>query len=170
MDMITVVHMASWKGVLLGARRGMRYGRNSGFMRVLRQRGNLISLNMEPGMMSEVSPFICIFISNAEVTHRRSINNANRLLELITQFPKINPSSTDAGSELDIPQLLSRIRSRYKVLCASLGVRPTLRAARSDQPTDSEDVAEDRRQELKPKIWPVLSQLDPSVTNQDLNY
>ena len=120
--------------------------------------------------MSEVSPFMYIFISNAEVTHRRSINNANRLLELITQFPKINPSSTDAGSELDIPQLLSRIRSRYKVLCASLGVRPTLRAARSDQPTDSEEVAEDRRQELKPKIWPVLSQLDPSVTNQDLNY
>lgn len=156
MDTITVVTL---KGVLLGAKKDM------GETRILRELCvNVEVSNTELEMMS-IATFLMI-----GATRRRSISNANRLLELITQFPKINPSSTDAGSELDIPQLLSRIRSRYKVLCASFGVRPTLRAARSDQPTDSEEVAEDRRQELKPKIWPVLSQLDPSVTNQDLNY
>jgi len=100
------------------------------------------------------------YIVNVEVTHRRSINNANRLLELIAQFPKINPSSTDANSELDILQLLKRIQSRYKVLCSSLGVLPTSRATRSDQLTDNQEVANDRRKE---PIWPVLS-------HQDLSY
>ncbi|KAJ3576099.1 hypothetical protein NP233_g652 [Leucocoprinus birnbaumii] len=102
----------------------------------------------------------------------RTINNANRLLDLIAQFPRINPSSTDKSSEIDISQLLNRIRSRYKVLCASLGVRPTLRASRSDQTTDTDGMAVDDEKENGPKsrVWPVLSQLDPSVTNQDLSY
>lgn len=103
----------------------------------------------------------------------RSINNSNRLLELIAQFPRINPSSTDKSSDLDISQLLSRIRSRYKVLCSSLGVRPTLRASLSDQAADNEEMADSdggRGKESGPRVWPVLSQLDPSVTNQDLSY
>jgi len=53
------------------------------------------------------------------------------LLELISQFPRKNPStvaSTDGSEELDIQKLFRQIRSRYKALCATLGVRPNLRA------------------------------------------
>jgi len=167
MDMITVVHMVLSKGAPSDVRKGMRYGRNLDSMRVLHLHGNRFLWNVEPGMTSEILIWSLSYTANVEVIHRRSINNANRLLELIAQFPKINPSSTDANSEVDIPQLLSRIQSRYKILCSSLGVRPTLRATRSDQPTDNQEVHNDRRKE---SIWPVLSQLDPSVTNQDLSY
>jgi len=167
MDMITVVHTVLSKGAPSDVRKGMRYGRNLDFTRVLHQHGNRFSWNMEPEMTSEILIWSLSYITNVEVGHRRPVNNANRLLELIAQFPKINPSSTDANSEVDIPQLLSRIQSRYKVLCSSLGVRPSLRATRSDQPTESQEVPNDRRKE---SIWPVLSQLDPSVTNQDLSY
>ncbi|KAL9716650.1 hypothetical protein Ac2012v2_001102 [Leucoagaricus gongylophorus] len=140
-----------------GYRDGYDHGRAHGLMEgrsLGREKGYEIweELGFYEGFASTWKSYL---LKHGTGNDERSINNANRLLELITQFPKINPSSTDAGSELDIPQLLSRIRSRYKVLCASLGVRPTLRAARSDQPTDSEEVAEDRRQELKPKIWPI---------------
>ena len=67
---------------------------------------------------------------------RRTQNHIRHLLELIAQFPRVNPSAAagareDTGSEaeLDIPRLFRQIRSRYKLLCATLGVRPTLRAA-----------------------------------------
>lgn len=60
----------------------------------------------------------------------RISHNIRHLLELIAQFPRVNPSVTDA-SDLDIPKLFRQIRSRYKALCATLGVKPTLRAAGS---------------------------------------
>ncbi|KXN85758.1 hypothetical protein AN958_10941 [Leucoagaricus sp. SymC.cos] len=101
----------------------------------------------------------------------RLISSTDRLLDLINQFPKINPSSTDKSSDLDIPQLLGRIRSRYKVLCSSLGVRPTLRATRSDPSADNDEARDnDGEKESRPRVWPILSQLEPSVTNQDLSY
>ncbi|KAH9940019.1 uncharacterized protein BXZ73DRAFT_88781 [Epithele typhae] len=71
----------------------------------------------------------------------RAQNHVRLLLALIAQFPRVNPStaiasaaadadaSTDAGPDVDIPRLFRQIRSRYKLLCATLGVRPTLRAA-----------------------------------------
>ncbi|KAI8977756.1 DUF1715-domain-containing protein [Trametes punicea] len=58
----------------------------------------------------------------------RTITHIRHLLELIAQFPRENPSATGGPSELDIPKLFRQIRSRYKLLCATLGVRPTLRA------------------------------------------
>ena len=60
--------------------------------------------------------------------HSRATSNIKHLLELIAQFPRINPSAT-GPSDLDIPKLFRQIRSRYKALCATLGVRPTLRAS-----------------------------------------
>ncbi|KAI0084511.1 hypothetical protein BDY19DRAFT_987455 [Irpex rosettiformis] len=60
----------------------------------------------------------------------RTAHNIRHLLELTAQFPRANPSATDA-SELDIPRLFRQIRSRYKALCAMLGVKPTLRASGS---------------------------------------
>ena len=58
------------------------------------------------------------------------MHNIKHLLELIAQFPRVNPSAADA-SDLDIPKLFRQIRSRYKALCATLGVKPTLRVAGS---------------------------------------
>ncbi|KAF8164414.1 hypothetical protein BJ912DRAFT_1049226 [Pholiota molesta] len=77
----------------------------------------------------------------------RAAQHIRLILASIAQFPRVNPSSAPPSSvggpavaveagpnaqpdpELDITQLLRQIRSRYKVLCASLGVRPRLRTA-----------------------------------------
>jgi hypothetical protein len=77
----------------------------------------------------------------------RAAQHIRLILASIAQFPRINPSSAPPSSvggpavaveagpntqpdpDVDITQLLRQIRSRYKVLCASLGVRPRLRAA-----------------------------------------
>lgn len=68
---------------------------------------------------------------------RRALHHARHLLSLLSQFPATNPSQADQpqsstnpppSTELDISSLQRQIRSRYKVLCASLGIRPSLRA------------------------------------------
>ncbi|KAJ7597701.1 DUF1715-domain-containing protein [Mycena floridula] len=66
-----------------------------------------------------------------------------RKVSLIPQFPRVHPSSTDTESGVDIPRLFRQIRSRYKVLCSTLGVRPTLRAADAS-PTRPETMDSDR--------------------------
>ncbi|KAI0773094.1 DUF1715-domain-containing protein [Trametes elegans] len=70
-------------------------------------------------------------VSSQPAPDERTLNHIRHLLELIAQFPRENPSAggADAQGELDIPKLFRQIRSRYKLLCATLGVRPTLRAA-----------------------------------------
>ncbi|KAF8346067.1 hypothetical protein F5887DRAFT_121745 [Amanita rubescens] len=58
----------------------------------------------------------------------RATNHIKHLLNLISQFPRVNPSSLDhsaAEADLDISKLFRQIRSRYKALCATLGVRPS---------------------------------------------
>jgi len=117
------------EGRSLGREKG--YGRNSYLTRALCQRRSL-----KYGTGNDEF----FYISNA--TRRRSISNANRLLELITQFPKINPSSTNAGSGMDdIPQIATQ--------SSPPGVRLTLRAARSDQQADGEKVGEVTRESPK---------------------
>lgn len=75
-------------------------------------------------------------------TFRRALHHARHLLSLLAQFPATNPSpapsstshtdpqsaTSSPSAELDILSLQRQIRSRYKVLCASLGIRPSLRA------------------------------------------
>ena len=60
----------------------------------------------------------------------------------------MNPSAASAGTsseaEVDIPRLFRQIRSRYKVLCASLGVRPTLRAADGAPASPDRPLSDDR--------------------------
>jgi primary-amine oxidase len=68
----------------------------------------------------------------------RAINHIKHLLDLITQFPKTNPSASEP-SELDIPKLFRQIRSRYKALCSSLGIKPSLRAAEEEVTQDDLD-------------------------------
>ncbi|KJA28309.1 hypothetical protein HYPSUDRAFT_122022, partial [Hypholoma sublateritium FD-334 SS-4] len=64
----------------------------------------------------------------------RAAQHIRHILDAIAQFPRANPSAADPASDIDIPKLLRQIRSRYKVLCASLGVRPRLRSAEVPDP------------------------------------
>lgn len=78
---------------------------------------------------------------------------------MIERFPRVNPSG-DEHSELDIPKLFRQIRSRYKALCATLGVRPTLRAGESMSPHgDTQDHSEQPHDpgntDIAPKVWPI---------------
>jgi len=59
----------------------------------------------------------------------RVAHNARILRSLIKQFPSENPSHQDFA-ELDVLKLLSQTRSRYKMLCSLVGVKPSLRASR----------------------------------------
>lgn len=75
--------------------------------------------------------------------YRRALAHAKTLLELVASFPTYNPSSSTESSGtgpqadqqpasdggIDISSLLAQIRSRYRLLCAALGVRPRLVAA-----------------------------------------
>lgn len=112
---------------------------------------------------------------------RRTQNHIRHLLELIAQFPRVNPSAAAAASdgtsseaEVDIPRLFRQIRSRYKLLCATLGVRPTMRAADGSSPspdrhpsqpgddlTDTEMLTQTQTEPARPvraerkKVWAV---------------
>jgi hypothetical protein len=54
------------------------------------------------------------------------LNHAKILIDLINQFPT---SNTPEAGEIDLTALVSNIRARYRLLCASLGVKPRLTAA-----------------------------------------
>ncbi|KIJ45693.1 hypothetical protein M422DRAFT_46729 [Sphaerobolus stellatus SS14] len=62
----------------------------------------------------------------------RTQAHIRHLLDLIAQFPRVNPKPTvdvEGDGELDVSALLSKIRARYKALCANLGIKPRLRPA-----------------------------------------
>ncbi|KAF7974889.1 hypothetical protein HWV62_11031 [Athelia sp. TMB] len=59
----------------------------------------------------------------------RAAQHTKALLDLIGRFPRANPSPSDPA---DIPRLLRQIRSRYKALCAALGMRPSIRATAAE--------------------------------------
>ncbi|KAG9313883.1 hypothetical protein JVU11DRAFT_4651 [Chiua virens] len=77
---------------------------------------------------------------------RRTLHHITHLLALIRQFPTVNPSQHEVHIDADLEKLQRQIRSRYKALCASLGVRPTLRAAGADDPTDEDPGGSPRAQ------------------------
>jgi hypothetical protein len=68
------------------------------------------------------------------------------LLELISQFPKTNPSTSPDHANMDVEKMFRQIRSRYKILCATLSVRPTLRAADGSPMMDTGDDSEQPEQ------------------------
>ncbi|TFK40822.1 DUF1715-domain-containing protein [Crucibulum laeve] len=108
----------------------------------------------------------------------RASNHIRHLLELIAQFPRVNLSASDTSSELDIPKLFRQIRSRYKALCSTLGVRPSLRAAENNSPAEDEDTESqaELRQGLtvtgnggeRKNVWKVEGKGRP--TGQDLSF
>ncbi|KAK2462870.1 hypothetical protein APHAL10511_005068 [Amanita phalloides] len=97
----------------------------------------------------------------------RAINHIKHLLDLISQFPRVNPSTSDNGplsppseSDLDISKLFRQIRSRYKALCATLGVRPSLRASEAgDGAFDRDDMLSEEAEATMPRkrinVWQV---------------
>jgi len=88
-------------------------------------------------------------------TESRIESHIRHLLDLVSQFPRINPSAEqDANAQVDVAALLSKIRARYKTLCASLGVRPRLRVAGSG--TDIVGETEGPRgATVGKKVWPL---------------
>ena len=88
----------------------------------------------ETGSGRRVGPtFTFIIVVLSFVLISRAANHTQRLLDLISQFPKTNPSETD---DTDFPKLFRQIRSRYKALCSTLGVRPSLRYSDRSQERD----------------------------------
>ncbi|TFK21633.1 DUF1715-domain-containing protein [Coprinopsis marcescibilis] len=89
----------------------------------------------------------------------RKLHNISSLLKLIGQFPSTNPSQTSSEAEVDIMKLLRQIRSKYKLLCATLGVRPRLQAVdESTAPTEPNDNADEEESNgnpsrIKRSIW-----------------
>ncbi|KIM35588.1 hypothetical protein M413DRAFT_449638 [Hebeloma cylindrosporum] len=113
----------------------------------------------------------------------RASQHIRYLLDTISHFPRVNPSASEpASEELDIPKLLRQIRSRYKVLCSSLGVRPRLQsaevAAMEDKEEDDTRMEEDEvrtptRGTLGSAIpvWKIdKNGMKKPVTNQDLSF
>jgi len=121
------------------------------------------------------------------------MQHIHHLLELIGQFPRVNPSSASTLKEnneadIDISKLQRQIRSRYKALCSCLGVRPRIRAA-SDSDTslapdgeekdiDTDDLSGSQSDYHRAAqgsfipVWKVdqTSGIRTKVTNMDLNY
>jgi Essential protein Yae1, N terminal len=106
---------------------------------------------------------------------RKKAHHINGLLSLIAQFPQTNPSprSVEEG-EVDILKLLRQIRSKYKLLCAILGVRTRVHSATEAESGagEMEAEAESLKKKPKPSIWevqPAEEDVKISPARQDLS-
>ncbi|KAG6853141.1 hypothetical protein C0991_006580 [Blastosporella zonata] len=100
----------------------------------------------------------------------RATNHTQRLLDLIAQFPKTNPSETD---DTDFPKLFRQIRSRYKALCSTLGVRPSLRYSDRSQERDGAadaTVAEPVERSSGSTVWKVENGTPRAVTGHAFDF
>ncbi|KAF7359438.1 DUF1715-domain-containing protein [Mycena sanguinolenta] len=82
----------------------------------------------------------------------RAAHHIRHLLDLIGQFPRINPSAVDASSELDILKLSRQIQSRYRALCSTLGVKPA--NIRASGTPEAEPADSDTRPTRQP-VWKI---------------
>ena len=102
------------------------------------------------------------------------MHHIKHLLDSIAQFPRVNPSSSSAedlaesSDDLDIPKRFRQIRSRYKALCATLGVRPSLRAA--DGHEDDEAAPDDGTIPADKRVRSVDSIGKRSTASEQLNF
>ncbi|KAJ7070369.1 DUF1715-domain-containing protein [Mycena belliarum] len=91
----------------------------------------------------------------------RAAHHIRHLLDLIAQFPRVNPSASDSASELDILKLSRQIQSRYRALCSTLGVKPAnIRASGTpdaNTPDSNVDADLSRSQTTQP-IWTMTTQ------------
>ncbi|KAH6896144.1 hypothetical protein BKA70DRAFT_1032169, partial [Coprinopsis sp. MPI-PUGE-AT-0042] len=93
-------------------------------------------------------------LSKLGTADEKKIHHINGLLSLISQFPQTNPSPQ---GEVDILKLLRQIRSKYKLLCAILGIRPRVHSATEPESGagEMEAEAEGMKKKIKPSIWEV---------------
>jgi hypothetical protein len=75
--------------------------------------------------------YLCYYLNfDSDPNLRRASHHAHQLISLISQFPLTNPSvASQAESQVDIVRLYTQIRSRYKALCSTVGLRPRLVSA-----------------------------------------
>ncbi|KAI9439210.1 DUF1715-domain-containing protein [Lactarius indigo] len=104
----------------------------------------------------------------------RGAHHASALLALIERFPRKNPRPDEDG--VDMGAQLRLIRSRYKVMCASFGVRARLQPAPAvaveDGPDLNEDTAGGQNVGAKKKgqaVW-ALSGSPASASTQGLSF
>lgn len=93
--------------------------------------------------------------SKGESPDSRIMNSSNTLLELIKRFPTENPGE---DSDIDVMKILGQIRSRYKMLCHLVGVKPSLRSAQSDDSgimLGTEEMTSSERNNQKNSVWVV---------------
>ncbi|KAJ7756772.1 hypothetical protein DFH07DRAFT_742527 [Mycena maculata] len=87
------------------------------------------------------------------------VHHIRHLLDLISQFPRVNPSASDSASELDILKLSRQIQSRYRALCSTLGVKPAnIRASGSpdvETPDSTDANADLSRLQAKQPVWKI---------------
>ncbi|KAH9981668.1 hypothetical protein BJV74DRAFT_77615 [Russula compacta] len=106
-------------------------------------------------------------------TDARGAHHASTLLSLIDRFPRKNPRPDEEG--VDMSAQLRLIRSRYKAMCASLGVRARLQPAPSagaedglDRGEPDADAGAGRRQRPN-SVWP-LTGPSTSASTQGLSF
>ncbi|KAJ3524851.1 hypothetical protein NM688_g8490 [Phlebia brevispora] len=104
-------------------------------------------------------------LANEAKQDERALHNIKHLLDLISQFPRVNPSAAEA-SDLDIPKLFRQIRSRYKVLCATLGTKPSVRAGgQAPSPERNDDLGGPHSESNPPagrsSVWRVDNTAQP---------
>jgi hypothetical protein len=86
--------------------------------------------------------------------YSRAAHHIRHLLDLIAQFPRVNPSAADASSELDILKLSRQIQSRYRALCSTLGVKPgNIRASGTPDTDPPEPADPDADTPRRQPVW-----------------
>ncbi|KZV67404.1 DUF1715-domain-containing protein [Peniophora sp. CONT] len=92
-----------------------------------------------------------VYVGQGKETHR-AVSHARALLTLLSTFPSTNPHEEDG---IDISALLRQVRSRYKALCASVGIRPSLRAGESGDREENIEGSGGQGDAKKRSVWKV---------------
>ena len=95
-------------------------------------------------------------------TPSRAVHYTKQLIDLIAQFPFADRSKL-GESDLDVAQMLQKTRSKYKVLCRSLGMKPGLPVAGDTDSAVQEDFL------VKQRIWPWIDHTK-EATQPDLSF
>jgi len=82
----------------------------------------------------------------------RASLHVKHLLDLISRFPRINPSASEPSAQ-DISHLLQQIRSKYRILCSTIAVKPSLRATGFLSQKDREGASTSECQTPKRSVW-----------------
>ena len=164
------------EGRALGREKGFEMWEEIGFYEgfaltwraILRQQSKEDEFKLSPSWLSQIDLLSDLFYGS------RASQHILHLLEYISQFPRVNPSSSDdAASSPDISKLLRQIRSRYKALCSILGVHARLRSsneASDDEKQRNSNIQVDTKDAAIP-IWKLdKTGAKKTVTNQDLSF